>query len=134
MIYLEENWDGEGAKAVSMKIWANAQKLLKDLPPGFPEPSIMGGIDGSLGIFWSSANLGGENRNECELYIDFCADNRIRYYYRYENHEGLHNSKDIKKEEKIINEADFSIQHLVLMEKIDGVIQHLAVRYSSLMS
>lgn len=134
MIYLEENWDGEGAKAVSMQIWENAQKLLKDLPPGFPEPSIMGGIDGSLGIFWSSGNLGDESRHECELYIDFCADSRIRYYYRYENNEGLHSSKNIQKEEKMINEADFSIQLLVLMEKIEGVVQHLAVRYNSLMS
>lgn len=130
MIYLEENWDGEGAKAVSAQIWKNAQEFLKQLPAGFPEASIMGGIDGSLGIFWSSVNIAGENNDDCELYVDFREDGRIRYYYRYENLQGVHTSKEIKKEEKVIDVAEFSIQNLVLMEKINNVVQHLASRYS----
>jgi len=53
---LEENWDGDGADAVSWEAYANAVAFSKSLPLGLPAPDVMAVNDGSLGFEWRGKN------------------------------------------------------------------------------
>lgn len=72
--YLKNGWDEENAQAVS----EDTLKLIEDffLSLNFICPStkdFAAGNDGSLGIHWKNS-LG-------KLYLDFCQNNIIRFYY-----------------------------------------------------
>lgn len=83
--YKEDDWDGEGAKAVTDEAWRVAAVILELLPEGFPQGSAMAGIDGSLGLYWSLENIKPEDRlpkydlfEDIELYLDVRADGCVR--------------------------------------------------------
>ncbi|WP_156443206.1 hypothetical protein [Burkholderia sp. RF4-BP95] len=71
--FLVDDWDSEGAKAVSEETVDRAQEFLCALPYMFQQGRAMAGIDGSLGIHWTVRSS--------ELYVDFRADGRTRYYF-----------------------------------------------------
>jgi hypothetical protein len=75
--YLEDDWDGDGAKAVSPITLQNAQVILTALPLELQKGSAMAGIDGSIGLYWTSSISGGRR----QIYIDVRADGRIRMLY-----------------------------------------------------
>ncbi|WP_155626246.1 hypothetical protein [Burkholderia vietnamiensis] len=67
------DWDGEGARAVSDATIERAEEFLKQLPSTIVSGDAMAGVDGSLGIYWT--------RESFELYVDFRADGRTRFYF-----------------------------------------------------
>jgi hypothetical protein len=83
--YKEDDWDGEGAKAITDEAWRAAEVMLELLPTDFPKGSAMAGIDGSLGLYWSLENIKPEDRlpkydqfEDIELYLDARADGSVR--------------------------------------------------------
>lgn len=48
----EDNWDGDGAKAITPASWRGAVKILKSLPRGFPKPEITTSPLGFIVIEW----------------------------------------------------------------------------------
>jgi len=48
----EDNWDGDGAKAVTMTTRDRAEAFLDALPAGFPEPLIAAEPDGEIAFEW----------------------------------------------------------------------------------
>jgi hypothetical protein len=86
--YKEDDWDGEGAKAITDEAWRVAEVILELLPADFPKGSAMAGVDGSLGLYWSLENIKQEDRlpkydqfEDIELYLDVRADGGVRLMY-----------------------------------------------------
>ena len=64
----EPNWDGYGAEPILHKAYLEAQKLLRMIPPSFPEPEILAEPSGYVGLEWYKerscvfvVSLGGNN-------------------------------------------------------------------------
>jgi hypothetical protein len=75
--YMEDDWDGDGAIAVTPLTLHNAKVILASLPVELQKGSAMAGTDGSIGMYWTD----GESGIHCQLYIDLRADGRIRFSY-----------------------------------------------------
>lgn len=71
--YLRDDWDGEGAEAVSERTLGLARAIVTEMPRSLPRGSAMAGIDGSVGLYWSTT--------DASLYLDVRPDGRIRYVY-----------------------------------------------------
>jgi hypothetical protein len=90
--YLQEDWDGEGATAVSPITLNNAQVVTALLPDSLPYGSVMAGSDGSIGVSWHFFNhVTGHNAT---LYVDFRANGRIRYYFARKGSDGNRESNE----------------------------------------
>ncbi len=48
------NWDGYGARAVSLRTAQNALCLLRSLPSGVPSPEVAADPDGGIAFEWTS--------------------------------------------------------------------------------
>ena len=69
---------GEYGRLVPEETLYRITHFMRALPDGFPRGHAMAGMDGSVGIIWERADY--------QLYVDFRADGRTRYYYR--DHQG----------------------------------------------
>lgn len=47
-----ENWNGEGAKAVTPAVRARAERFLRSLPSSFPPPEVAADPDGEISFEW----------------------------------------------------------------------------------
>jgi hypothetical protein len=75
--YMEDDWDGDGATAVTPLTLHNAKVILTALPIELQKGNAMAGTDGSIGLYWTDSESG----IHCQLYIDLRADGRIRFSY-----------------------------------------------------
>lgn len=48
----EDNWDGEGAKAVNVSSWTLAKKLIGTIPPSITMPNVFVDPDGMIEFEW----------------------------------------------------------------------------------
>ncbi|MDE0679261.1 MAG: hypothetical protein OXI11_03455 [Gammaproteobacteria bacterium] len=55
-VHLEDNWDGDGAKAPSIDAVNDALKFLKGRPADIPLPHPEEGSDGDVGVYWDNGN------------------------------------------------------------------------------
>jgi hypothetical protein len=53
--YLKEDWDGEGAAAISERTLKNATNFLRILPAKLPPVDACPGVDGSIGFEWETS-------------------------------------------------------------------------------
>lgn len=54
---LPDNWDGEGAVALSSEVRNNAETFINKYPANLPIPSPMLSTEGELSFYWNSDNL-----------------------------------------------------------------------------
>jgi hypothetical protein len=77
--YAFDDWDGDGAKAVSSNDVETAQVLLTAL--NAPEPEIVAGSDGSICMEWVRQSPTGEKK----IYVDVGPDGKVLTFARFGN-------------------------------------------------
>jgi hypothetical protein len=56
--YMEDDWDGDGATAVTPLTLHNAKVILTALPIELQKGNAMAGTDGSIGLYWTDSESG----------------------------------------------------------------------------
>ncbi len=75
--YSIPNWDGYGAKAITLETIAAARRFIRDLPETFGDPDVAPGADGTVGLEWSF-----RNHPLRKLFIDIGPGNQWSGYWR----------------------------------------------------
>lgn len=79
--YLEDNWDCDGATAVSALTYGNMKVILSVLPDVLSKGSAMAGsADGSIGVYWTVRSPK-PNEENVSLYLDLRGNGNMHYYY-----------------------------------------------------
>jgi hypothetical protein len=75
--YSLDDWDGDGASAISSQDASNARTLLNSL--NVAEPEIVAGSDGSICMEWIRQSSGGEKK----IYVDVGPSGKVLTFARF---------------------------------------------------